>query len=471
MTKTRRQAVTSALMLGTFLASIEVTVVATAMPVIAERLGGLALYPWVFSAYLLTQTVTIPLYGRLADLIGRRWTYVGGVALFLVGATLCGLAPSMPLLVAARAVQGLGAGAVLPLTQTILGDLYEVSVRTKLQGLFSLVWGLSSVAGPLAGGAIVAHWEWPWVFWLNLPFGVISATVVGLLLEDPEAERRPRLDLGGAVTLSGATLMLLLATLPAEQQPFPIPWWGWVARAAALAALFIRLQLRHAEPLIPLDLFRDRVQVAANATGVLQGMVLFGVISYLPLYLQSVRGHTPIEAGALLIPVSLGWTSATIIGGRVVRRVGFQLLVRLGSLSLAGGAALGLAGLEMGWDLLALVGETAYGVGMGLTISSFVVSVQERVPTARKGIATALSQFSRSIGGAVGVALLGGLLAAAAGGELPEPGTAVTDPAMVGPLTRGLRAVFLAMTGGAVLAMILAVTIFPRVEEGMDDRE
>jgi EmrB/QacA subfamily drug resistance transporter len=463
----RRRALTAVLLLGTFLASIEVTVVATAMPSIVGQLGGLEFYPWVFSAYLLAQTVSIPLYGRLADLIGRRMTYLGGVVLFLTGALLCGMAPSMQLLVAARALQGLGAGSVLPVTQTIFGDLYEVSARTKLQGLFSLVWGVSSVAGPLVGGTIVAHWTWPWVFWINLPIGIVSATAVGLLLKEQPTSRRPRLDLGGALTLSAATILLLLATLPAAQRPLSIPWWGWILAAVLFGALFLRIQNRHPEPLVPLDLFHDRVQVAANASGVLMGVVLFGVISYLPLYIQEVRGGTPMQAGALLIPLSLGWTSATLIGGRVVRRVGFQLLVRLGSLSLAAGAVVGVAGMEMGWNGVALLGEIAYGVGMGLCISSFVVSIQARVTHERRGIATALSQFSRSIGGAVGVALLGGLMTATAGADLRDLSELSCGPETIASLTRGLRMIFLVLAGVAVLAMVLAVTLFPHVDEGM----
>lgn len=468
----RRSVITASLLLGTFLASIEVTVVATAMPSIVSQLGGLSLYPWVFSAYLLTQTVSIPLYGRLADLYGRRKTYIGGVSLFLFGALLCALSPSMPWLVAARAIQGLGAGCVLPLTMTIFGDLYEVSIRTKLQGLFSLVWGVSSVVGPLTGGAIVAHWSWQWIFWLNLPFGFVAMAVVGFLLrEGAIAQSERRLDLGGAATLSGATLLLLLATLPPEQLPLSIPPLISMVGSVGCFILFILIERRHPEPLVPLDLFRDRVQVAANVAGVLLGVVLFGVISYLPLYVQAVHRGTPLIAGSLLIPLSLGWTAATVAGGRLVRRMGFQKLVRIGGLGVAVGAVLGLAGMRLDLLWLGVLGLISYGVGMGLCISSFTVSVQERVSGVHKGIATALTQFSRSIGGAVGVALLGGLLNSIAGAGIGESRDWSSDSGLAAGLTEGLDAVFLTMGVVAVLAMVVVVALFPRVEEGMRNRD
>jgi EmrB/QacA subfamily drug resistance transporter len=376
----RRRAITAALLLGTFLASIEATVVGTAMPSIVDQLGGFALYPWVFSAYLLAQTISIPLYGRLADLYGRRAAYVGGVSIFLVGSILCGMAPSMEALVAARALQGIGAGSVLPLTMTIFGDLYEVSVRTKLQGLFSLVWGVSSVAGPLAGGAIVLHWSWRWVFLLNVPFGLISALVIGLLLRETGFERRQRrLDIGGAVLLSVATGLLLLALLPEEQRPGGLPPLAAVAGAILGGAAFLLVERRHPEPLVPLDLFRDRVHIAANAAGVLLGVVLFGVVSYVPLYVQGVCGGTPVEAGATLIPLSFGWTGASIVAGRLVARVGFRFLVRTGSALIAAGSIVGAGGIYHGFSTLGIIGLCLYGVGMGCCISSFTVSVQERV--------------------------------------------------------------------------------------------
>jgi len=437
------------------------------MPSIVAQIGGLALYPWVFSAYLLTQTVTIPLYGRLADLYGRRPVYVGGVALFLVGSVLAGISPTMPALVAARAVQGLGAGCVIPLTMTIFGDLYEVSTRTKLQGLFSLVWGFSSVAGPLTGGAIVMHLTWHWVFLLNVPFGLLSAVAVTWLLEERVLRKRRPLDVGGAFTLSAATLLLLVALLPSGQRPLATGHSSWLAGAVLCAVAFLALERRHPEPLVPLDLFGDRVQVAANAAGVLQGVVLFGVSSYVPLYIQAVRGKTPIEAGALLIPMSLGWTVATFVGGRVVHKVGFQILVRVGSTLIAVGAALGYLGVVLDLVWVGVLGLVSYGLGMGLCTSSFVVSVQERVPKARRGIATALTQFSRSIGGAVGVAVLGVVLTSAVGTELHDAAGPGTDPALVGLLDKGLRTVFVLMVGAAAGAALIALALFPRIAVGM----
>ena len=470
ITGARRTAITAALLVGTFMASIEVTVVATAMPSIVEQLGGLALYPWVYSAYLLAQTVSIPLYGRLADLVGRRVMYVTGVAVFLVGSVLCGLAPSMELLVAARALQGLGAGAVLPLTMTIFGDLYDVTLRTKLQGLFSVVWGFSSVAGPLAGGTIVLHWTWPWVFWVNLPFGLASMIAVGLLLREKGFRREHRLDLMGAALLSAATMSLLVALLPQAQRPLGSPWWIWLVLAAAAGTAFVAQERRHPEPLVPLRLFRDRVHVAANGTGVLLGVVLFGVVAYVPLYVQAVRGGSPITAGLVLIPLSLSWTVASVVCGRLVERVGFQVLVRLGCALVAIGGVGGLLGIGFDRPWIAIVGEMLFGFGMGATISSFTVSVQERVSLQQRGIATALAQFSRTMGGAVGVAALGALMAWHLGADLAGADLRNLGPEFRDELGSGLNLVFGAMAVAALTAAAVGIGLYPRVKEGMRRR-
>jgi EmrB/QacA subfamily drug resistance transporter len=438
------------------LASIEVTVVATAMPTIVRHLGGWPLYPWVFSAYLLAQTVTIPLYGRLADLYGRRATYAVGVALFLVGSVACGLAPSMGTLVAARLVQGAGAGCVLPLTMTIFADLYDLVTRTKLQGLFSLVWGTSSLAGPLVGGAIALHWSWRWVFLLNLPFGVLSVVIVLATLREPSAHRRHRLDLLGAFLLAAATLLLLVGLLPAEQRPWALsPFW-WFASVVAVAASFIIWEQRHPEPLIPLPLLRHRLHLAVNGAGLLLGMVLFGAVSYVPLYVQYVLGGTPLHAGLTLVPLSVGWSTASLLVGRLVQRVGFTALVRGGAVAVALGAALSFVALDV--PLVALGGVVFYGLGMGALISCFTVSVQEHASPREKGIVTALAQFSRSIGGAVGVALLG-VLATRGGAQSVDH----LVPAATGSLATGLHLVFGAMVALAWAAMVVTVLLFPRL--------
>lgn len=463
----RRTLVTLALLLGTFLSSIEVTVVATAMPSIVQHLGSLSLYPWVFSAYLLTQTVSIPLYGRLADLVGRRYTYVGGVTLFLVGSALCGLSDSMEFLVLARAVQGLGAGAVLPLTMTIFGDLYEVSQRTRLQGLFSMVWGVSSVLGPLTGGAIVLHASWRWVFLLNLPFGLVSALTVGLLLREKKVVRKHRLDIAGALLLAVSTLLIMAGLLPEGQRPLQVPVYVWLGAALITALAFYRREVGHPEPLLPMGLFRDRLHVAANATGVLFGVVLLGLVGYVPLYVQVVKGGSPVTAGAVLIPLSLGWTLASFTAGRLVFRLGFQVLVRVGCTLVATGMTVAFAGVWLDLWWLGIAGEVLYGLGMGASVSSFTVSVQERVVPKFKGIATALTQFSRSIGGAVGVAVLGAVLTLWVGEHLPEGG--VMKASEVAHLESGLRAVFSVVCGVAILAGVFGIALFPKVSAGREE--
>jgi len=466
VTGSRRAAITAALLVGTFLASIEVTVVATAMPSIVERLGGLALYPWVYSAYLLTQTVSIPLYGRLADLYGRRAIYVGGVGLFLVGSLLCGLAPSMEWLVAARALQGLGAGAVMPLTMTIFGDLYDVATRTKLQGAFSLVWGVSSVIGPLTGGAIVLRWSWPWVFWLNIPIGLASLVAVGLLLRETGFRREHRLDLGGAASLAAATVLLLVALLPQDQRPLGWPPVVWLVAASLAGAAFGVLERRHPEPLVPLALFRDRVHLAANGAGVLLGVVLLGVVGYVPLYVQAVRGGSPILAGSVLIPLSLSWTVSTFVSGRLVSRVGFRALVRGGCALVAAGGVLGGLGVGLDQPWISIAGEMLYGFGMGATISSFTVSVQERVEARQRGIVTALTQFSRSIGGAVGVAALGAVLTRRLGTSSSEVDVGQLDAGLREAMAGGLTLVFALMAASAVAAAVVGIGLYPRVKVG-----
>jgi len=465
VTARQRSAITAGLLVGTLLASLEATVVGAAMPSVVEALGGLTLFPWVFTVYLLCQTITIPLWGRLADLLGRRSTYVAGVLLFLLGSAACGMAPSMKLLIAARALQGFGAGCLLPLTMTIFGDLYPVDERTRMQGAFSLVWGLSSVIGPAVGGAIVTHASWRWIFFLNLPIGFLAAGMVLALLPQLRSDRRPSLDGIGATLLSGAIFTLLVGLLPPDQRPGSP--WGWLAISIALGLVFVRWEREHPEPLIPLSLFAIDVQRAVNAAGFLMGVSLLGLIGFMPLAMRTLFGASPMWAGLSLVPISLTWTGASLASGYTLARFGFRTLVRFGGIWVG----LGLTGLWLGLveKNMALMfgGMLGYGAGMGCCISVFTVVAQETCPPDQKGIATALTQFFRNTGGTVGMAVLGALMAAGLDPELAAQLETIglTDPQSSRALGAALHNVFFAMAITGLLAGMVAVLFFPDVSD------
>jgi EmrB/QacA subfamily drug resistance transporter len=464
----RRQAITAGLLVGTLLASMEATVVGAAMPSVVEALGGLTLFPWVFTIYLLCQTITIPLWGRLADLVGRRSTYVAGVLLFLVGSAACGIAPSMKLLIAARALQGLGAGCLLPLTMTIFGDLYPVDQRTRMQGAFSLVWGLSSVIGPAVGGAIVTHASWRWIFLLNLPIGLVAAGMVLSFLPPFVSPRKPSLDLVGAALLSSGVFALLVGLLAPDQRPGAA--WAWLVGACVLGAGFVRWEQHHPEPLIPLSLFAIDVQRAVNAAGFLMGVSLLGLIGFMPLAMRTLFGATPMWAGLSLVPISLTWTSASLAAGYTLARFGFRTLVRFGGICVG----LGLTGLWWGLvnDSLVLMftGMFAYGAGMGCCISVFTVVAQETCPRDQRGIATALTQFFRNTGGTVGMAVLGALMASGLSPEVAAQldSVGLSDPESNLVLGQALYKVFGAMAATGLLAGFVALVFFPDVSDRVE---
>ncbi|MGC4000661.1 MAG: MDR family MFS transporter [Anaeromyxobacter sp.] len=298
---THRALTVMALLLGMFLAAMEMTVVSTAMPTVAGELGGLHLYAWAFAGYMLTATVSVPIWGKLADLRGRKGVMLVGLVLFLVGSAACGFAPDMRALIAARAVQGLGAGAIQPTTLTIVGDLFDVRTRGRMQGLFGGVWGLAGLVGPLVGGALVHFLSWRWVFWINLPFGVASALVLASAYHERPERHAHRLDLGGAALLSVAVVAALLAARS--------PATGRVAAPVAVAALllFLWVERRAVEPLLPLDLFRQRVIAVASGAGALVGAAMIGMVTFVPLWLQAVVGASPTQAGGAIAPMAVGW--------------------------------------------------------------------------------------------------------------------------------------------------------------------
>jgi EmrB/QacA subfamily drug resistance transporter len=430
--KTRPIATTVSLLVATFLSSMDVTVVGTAMPRIAGQLGRLDLYPWVFSVFMLTSTVTVPLWGKLGDLFGRKPTFLVGIAIFLLGSLVCGAAPTMGWLVAARGLQGLGAGAIPALTLTIFADIFPVEMRARIQGVFSMVWGVSSVVGPMVGGFIVHWWSWRWVFYLNLPVGIVCMILFAGAMHE-SVERRPlRLDLVGAALLSASVSSLLLGL---SQRALLLPLG---LCAALFGAAFFVVERRASDPLIPLDLFRERVVAISSIAAVLTGAITLGYIAYVPLHLQGALGIEPLWAGLLMAPLLFAWTAGSFGGGRLLLRFGFRPVIRGGTFSLVAGnlllyLALGSLPTRLGW-LMFHVGTVGVGLGMGSTLASFIISVQDQLPWNRRGTGTALIQFLRSIGSTVGVAVLGALLEAALSSRLAAvpgapPAGDLLDPA------------------------------------------
>ena len=302
-----RAVILGAMLLATFLTAMEATVVSTAMPTIIGELRGLTLYAWVFSAYLLTSTATVPLYGRLADMLGRKPVFLAGVGLFLLGSALSGMAQSMPQLIIFRALQGLGAGAVQPIVFTILGDLYTLEERARVQGLFSGVWGASSVAGPALGALLTETIGWRWIFYINLPFGLAAALLVRWALHERPPGRQHRLDYAGAATLTAGVAVLLWGLLGGQRGT--VNPSALVAGVALLVA-FVAIEARVPEPVLPLDLFREPFVAVPCLAGLVIGTVQFAVPSYVPLFVQGVQLGTAGDAAKVLAPVSISWTLA-----------------------------------------------------------------------------------------------------------------------------------------------------------------
>jgi EmrB/QacA subfamily drug resistance transporter len=423
MSSRRRWAVTAGVMTGMFIAALEATVVGTAMPTVIASLGGLNHYSWVFSAYLVTSTVTVPVWGKLSDLYGRRLLYQIGIAVFLLGTLLSGFSASMTQLIIFRAVQGLGAGALIPLGMTIIGDIFTLEERARMQALFSGVWGLSSVIGPVVGGFITDQISWRWVFFVNIPIGIAAALIIGFALKEPKQTEKPSIDYAGAALLMTAISLLMLAlveggaTLATLFSPRNLLLCGG---AVILLIIFGWVEKTAKDPIIPFDLFRNRTVSVSVTAGFLAGVAMFGAISFVPLFAQGALGLTATTAGSLLTPLMLSWVLMSIVGGRVLLRIGFRSI-----------SIVGFFILSVGFIFLALFQrETArvwlyidlilVGAGLGLTMLTLLIAVQQAVEKTKLGVATSLNQFSRAIGGALGVAVMGAVLTAGLASQLNQ---------------------------------------------------
>ena len=418
----QRMVVTAGVMTGMFLAALEATVVGTAMPTVIASLGGLQHYSWVFSAYLLTSTVTVPVWGKLSDLYGRRRLYQIGVGIFLLGSILSGISTSMFQLIIFRAIQGLGAGALVPLAMTIVGDIYTLQERARMQALFSGVWGLASIVGPIVGGFVTDQFSWRWVFFINVPFGLLSSLIIGSSLKEPRLNRHPEIDYAGALALMSSVTLLMLALVDSGtvQKLFTVRNLLLLSGSAFLAAVFVRIERSAKEPVLPFSLFKNRVVSIAVAAGFLIGIAMFGSISFIPLYAQGTRGATATEAGSLLTPLMLSWVSLSVIGGRILLKAGYRPTVITGGILLTlAFALLSTFDAHTSKSLLYL-DLVLIGAGLGLTMLTLLIAVQQAVPREILGTATSLNQFSRSIGGAVGVAIMGAFLSAGMATNLKE---------------------------------------------------
>lgn len=407
MKPTHRPLTVAALLLSMFLAAMELTVVATVLPTVISDLGGIRLYSWAIAAYMLTSTVTVPIYGKLADVLGRKPVLLFGLSVFIAGSLGAGAAGSMTSLIVFRALQGVGAGAMQPIALTIVGDLFTYEERARMQGVFGAVWGVAGLAGPLLGGLVVKTLGWRWVFYINVPFALGAMALLGFALHENVEKRKHRLDLGGAALLTAGLVALLAAN------DLGGSWrWGLYAVAAGMLASFVALERRLAEPLVPLDIFALRPIWAASVAGTLVGAAMLGIVSYIPLYVQGILGGSPTDAGSAMAPMVVGWPIASAISGRLLTRVGPRPLVRFG-LVFSALAAVAIA-LLLGphtslWGLR--LGSALFGVGLGTANTALIITVQSSVDWNRRGVATASTMFFRTIGGTIAVGALGSLIA------------------------------------------------------------
>lgn len=445
-------------MTGMAVAALDSTVVGTAMPTAIGDLGGVDRYSWVFASYLLVSTATTPVFGRFADVHGRKRVYFFALVTFVAASMLCGVASSMDQLIAFRALQGLGAGALLSTGITMLGDLFDVRQRGRVQGFTASVWATSAIVGPTVGGIITQALSWRWTFFVNLPIGLIAIALL-LTLHEREEHRGGGIDWVGALTFAAAATVLLLGV----NGTFPVLT---LPAAVALGVIFVVIERRTAEPLVDLTLLSVPVIGLGLALNVLMGAMQFAATTYIPPYAQGVLGRSPLEAGIALGAMSIAWPIGSTTTGWFLLRIGYRRAVLAGAVAPVLGAVL-LTSLTPSSPLILLIGASAVmGLGLGVTATPLLVGVQTAVSYRRRGIVTSLANFSRSLGGAVGVAAMGAALNAVIGSRATEL-QAILDPRTHAALdaagieardvfASGLHLVFISVVVIAVLAVLLA---------------
>lgn len=450
------------LMLGMLLAALDQTIVGTALPTIVGELGGINHYSWVVTAYLLASTASTPLYGKTADLFGRRPVFLFSIGTFLLGSVLAGISQDMTQLIITRAIQGLGAGGLLTLAFTIISDVVSPRERGRYQGLFGAVFGIASVAGPLLGGYFAEH-NWRWIFYINVPLAIVAIVVCYYVMRlIPFTRRRHAIDwLGALLLVAGVSAILLALSWGGNEYAWASPLiLGLFAAGAVLTALFIVQEARVGEPILPIGLFRRRTFALLNSAGFILGLVMFGSIIFIPLYLQLVKGASPTNSGLLMLPMMAGIIVTSILSGRWISRIGrYKWFPVAGAAMLVLGLLL-FTQLQVTTTLwLAFLYMVIIGIGLGLSMQALILGVQNSVEVRDLGAGTSAITFFRSLGGSFGVAILGTLLSTrltggltdrlpAALSELPpnqqaplDPSTfSINEPAKIMALPDPLRA-------------------------------
>jgi EmrB/QacA subfamily drug resistance transporter len=431
------------LLTGMLLAALDQTIVATAGPTIISDLGGLSLYAWVFSAYILTQTVALPIFGKLSDLYGRRRFFVLGLVIFMGGSILSGASQNIDELIVFRAIQGIGSGAFFPIALAIVGVAFPPGMRGRLQGIFASVFGIAAVVGPSAGSYIVDAINWRWIFYINLPLGVISFVLIMLgVKESRNSNAKSSIDFLGVATLTAWVVLLILGFLDGGTT---FPWYSWqeyatFAGAAALFVAFLVIERRAKEPVIPLDLFRSRTVSSASAVAFLRGVGFFAAVSFIPLFVQAALGGSVNDGRNALYGFLLPLIVTAIIGGQLAVRTSYRGVIFAGLAVMTVGMYL-LTGISQTSTVVDIAERSAVmGLGAGLTFASVVIAVQYSVPREKIGVASSLAQFMSNLGSSIGLAILGAIQANTFGAKLsgllqsiPPQGQAAAAPFLSNP--------------------------------------
>lgn len=401
-----RTKIVIALMLTMFLAAFEGTVVSTAMPTIARDLNDYSLISWVFSAYLLTSAVSTPIYGKLSDLLGRKKILIIGIIIFLIGTTLSGISQTMVELIIARAIQGLGSGAILTLTYTIIGDLYDISGRAKIQGLLSTIWGVASILGPFIGGAILIKLSWHWIFFVNIPFGILSILMLGKYLHEEVHTTKVKIDYFGILTLNIAIIALLFASLESSNKVY-LTYCIIISIISFIA--FILIEKKVSEPVIPFNIFTKK-NIYSNILSFVVAVIIITIQSYMPLYTQNVLGYSPIISGLFLAPISISWFTSSFILAKTLKTHDAKLALIISTILIF--IAMGMIGfIEMNTPIIVLIiSMFIIGFGFGGIMNSTIIISQISVEPNKQGVSISTMSLIRTIGQTLGVSIFGGVL-------------------------------------------------------------